>query len=147
MFRPVSHPLSSFTNPSFLHPPCSRAGRWIVIMGKTADEGRDEPCCAPVAHLLLSGPHLLLLCRTAQSLAQDSTGCTSRAGKQKQDSVTGRGKESENTNERKSHRSLTEILKLSRSNCSDGSCCLGNCNRNLLPSSIMYPNYRGDRGW
>ncbi|XP_042269057.1 uncharacterized protein LOC121898208 [Thunnus maccoyii] len=80
-----------------------------VILYKTGvlqDEGKDEPCCILAAHLLLSGPHLLLLCHTAHFLAQDSTGCTRREQETgedgKENSITSRENQSENTNERKS---------------------------------------------
>ncbi len=86
----------------------------VVLWGHSAqdvsaaDEGRDEPCCALVAHLLLSGPHLGLLGHTTHCLAQNSRSCTRSKSKPKQDSITntGRGNESENTNERKSVVSL-----------------------------------------
>lgn len=46
-------------------------------------KGKDEPRCALGAHLLLSGPHLLLLRHTAHSLAQNSAGCAGRENQRK----------------------------------------------------------------
>ena len=87
--------------------------------------GKDEPCCAPVAHLLLYGPPLPLLCHTARRLPQDSAGRTKRERekKQKQDSFTGEGNERER--EYKWGKGLTQIFKLSCLNSRpDCSCCM-----------------------